>query len=108
MPQNSPSRYPEPATHPLIPSLEREGKPNPVAMTETVRIPKARLDPLLLQAEEMITVEIAASQRAKELREINNALVSWKTESEKWKGRGQGAGVRVQVAGCTSDPRPLN
>ena len=106
MPQNSPSRYPEPATHPLIPSLEREGKPNPVAMTETVRIPKARLDPLLLQAEEMITVEIAASQRAKELREINNALVSWKTESEKWKGRGQGAGVRVQVAGCTSDLRP--
>jgi two-component system chemotaxis sensor kinase CheA len=98
-------------------SLKKQEVPNPVVMVETVRIPTAKLDPLLHQAEEMISVKIAASQRAMELQEINNALASWKTESETWKARqsvkpersgvrGQGAGVRVQVAGCTSDLRP--
>jgi two-component system, chemotaxis family, sensor kinase CheA len=61
------------------------GKPSiPV---ETVRIPTAKLDPLLHQAEEMISVKIATSQRAVELQEINNALASWKTESDTWKAR---------------------
>ncbi|MGA2624836.1 MAG: response regulator [Bacteroidota bacterium] len=67
-----------------VPNLTVE---KPVVMAETVRIPTARLDPLLLQAEEMISVKIAASQRAVELQEINNALVSWKAESDTWKAR---------------------
>ena len=70
---------------------------------ETVRIPLAKLDPLLHQAEEMITVKIAASQRAKELQEINNALASWKTESVTWKERQsanpEGSGVGGQGSG---------
>jgi two-component system, chemotaxis family, sensor kinase CheA len=59
----------------------------PVVMAETVRIPTAKLDPLLLQAEEMITIKTTAKQRVKELQEINSALTIWKTESEKWKAR---------------------
>jgi two-component system chemotaxis sensor kinase CheA len=59
----------------------------PVVMAETVRIPTAKLDPLLLQAEEMITVKTDATRRVKDLQEINRALVQWKTELEKWKNR---------------------
>jgi two-component system chemotaxis sensor kinase CheA len=130
LPRNRASRYPESATHPLIPSLEREGKPsearrgelepkqsleeliplslkkqeepNPVVLVETVRIPLARLDPLLHQAEEMVTVKIAASQRAKELQEINNALASWKTESDTWKARQSVKTERSAVSGQRS------
>ena len=51
---------------------------------ETVRIPITKLDPLLLQAEEMIQVKLAGAQRAAELREIQQALVSWKMDSAKW------------------------
>ncbi len=62
-----------------------------VTMAETVKIPVTRLDPLLLQAEEMIQAKLAASQRAIELREIRQALVSLKIEAAKWKNqRGPG------------------
>ena len=124
LPRSRASRYPESATHPLIPSLttlgstrrgEREEKPSearrgeleakqsfeelnplslkkqeepkPVTMAETVRIPLAKLDPLLHQAEEMISVKIAAHERARELQEINGELASWKTEADTWKTR---------------------
>ncbi|MCJ7588653.1 MAG: response regulator [Candidatus Aminicenantes bacterium] len=59
----------------------------PSISMETVRIPLAKLDPLLLQAEEMMSAKMAAGQRVAELREINRTMVSWKTESNKWKGR---------------------
>jgi len=56
-------------------------------LVETVRIPTAKLDPLLLQAEELILANMAAGQRSVEWREFNQELVSWKTESTKWKDR---------------------
>ena len=59
----------------------------------TVRIPTARLDSLFLQAEEMVQVKMAVSQRSAELEEIKHALVSWKTESAKWKDRMPTAGI---------------
>ena len=54
---------------------------------ETVRIPVTKLDPLLLQAEEMIQAKIAGGQRVAELREIQQALVAWKTDWLKWQGQ---------------------
>ena len=69
---------------PADPHFTRE---KPAVMAETVRIPTARLDPLLLQAEEMISVKIAAGQRAAELQEINVTLEQWKTDADKWKKR---------------------
>jgi len=62
------------------------GEDNPV-MAETVRIPTAKLGPLLLQAEEMILNRIAAEQRAVELREINEVFIEWKKESALWRDR---------------------
>lgn len=59
----------------------------PLMKTDIVRIPTTKLDPLLLQAEEMIQVKIAGNQRAMELQEINSAIALWKTESDKWKSR---------------------
>jgi two-component system chemotaxis sensor kinase CheA len=119
MPRSTALRNPEFATHPSLPypasplskergpaagesepkhSLEelnplpliKQDLPKPGFLAETVRIPTAKLDPLLLQAEEMITVKTAATQRAKELQEINAEVASWKTESVG--GRGTGVG----------------
>jgi len=59
----------------------------PLMGTETVRIPAARLDPLLLQAEEMISAKMAVGRRAAELQELCGSLYLWKTESAKWKER---------------------
>jgi two-component system chemotaxis sensor kinase CheA len=71
-----------------LPSQEAQDAPRPPAgerpmLVETVRIPTAKLAPLLLEAEEMIQAKLAGSQRAAELREIQRALVSWKTERAK-------------------------
>jgi two-component system chemotaxis sensor kinase CheA len=54
---------------------------------EVVRIPISKLDPLLLQAEEMIQTKIAADQRIKELKEINVGIAGWKTDLSDWRGR---------------------
>ncbi len=68
---------------------------NPVATrasdngaTETVRIPIAKLDALLRQAEEMIQAKLASAQRGAELRDIQQQLLAWKTETAKWKALG--------------------
>lgn len=58
-----------------------------VVMAETVRIPTSKLDPLLLQAEEMISFKIASGRRMAELREISRNLALWKTELDKYKNR---------------------
>ena len=52
--------------------------------TETVRIPTAKLDPLFLQAEQMIQSKIATTQRTSELKNIIDFIDSWKTELRKW------------------------
>jgi len=79
------TRPPEKTAPPhLPPHLPVKKPPLP---SETVRIPTAKLDPLLLQAEEMILAKTAAGQRAAELREINRMLAAWKTEPDKWKDR---------------------
>ncbi len=54
-----------------------ETKPLPA---ETVRISKAKLDSVLLQAEEMISVKLASGQRAAELRELCASFALWKKE----------------------------
>ncbi|HEY2922969.1 MAG TPA: Hpt domain-containing protein, partial [Candidatus Binatia bacterium] len=54
------------------------------APTETVRITTAKLDAVLLQAEELLSVKLATSQHAAELKEINSALSRWKKEWAKF------------------------
>ncbi len=52
-------------------------------LSETLRVPAAKLDALLRQAEELIPAKATAAQRATELREISQALVSWEMEWRK-------------------------
>ncbi len=49
-----------------------------LAVAEMVRIPTAKLAPLLLQAEELIAAKLTANQHAADLREINIALAGWR------------------------------
>lgn len=50
------------------------------AHIETVRIQTAKLDPLFLQAEEMVQTKNAAIQRTTELKQITDYIAVWKTE----------------------------
>ena len=68
----------------------------PVA-SETVRIPRARLDSLLLQAEEMISFKLAGGQRLAELRDLKKEVDSWQKERQR-EGIRRDAG-RDKVAG---------
>jgi two-component system chemotaxis sensor kinase CheA len=53
------------------------------AAAETVRISATRLDALLLQTEEMISIKLATGQRAAELRELRKTFDLWKKERQK-------------------------
>ena len=50
---------------------------------ETVRVTTAKLDSLLLQAEEMLTVRQAAGERTVELRAVLGSLTEWRKEWNK-------------------------
>jgi two-component system chemotaxis sensor kinase CheA len=52
-------------------------------LSETLRVPAARLEALLRQAEELIPTKATAAQRITELHEINQAVVSWEKEWRK-------------------------
>jgi len=53
---------------------------------ETVRIPTAKLDSLLLQAEELLSAKLAASQRVAELHGISTTLAAWRKEVDSPRG----------------------
>ena len=63
------------------PSLAQEKS----LLAETVRIPTARLDALLLQAEELIAAKLAALQRTTEIQALNAELATWKKEWTKFR-----------------------
>ncbi|MFA6108989.1 MAG: response regulator [Candidatus Latescibacterota bacterium] len=50
------------------------------ALAETVRIPAARLDALLLQVEELIAAKLSARQRVLELGDAKTACAAWRKE----------------------------
>lgn len=71
-----PDSPPEPA--------ERTPAASAIPVTaETVRISTAKLDALLLQTEEMISVKLATGQRAAELRELKKSFDLWKKERQR-------------------------
>jgi len=49
-------------------------------LADTVRVPVAKLTPVLLQAEELLLTKLSASQRILELTELNSALAAWERE----------------------------
>lgn len=64
----------KPSAMPAPPSRER------VAGTETIRIATEKLDALLLQAEEMLSIKIAAMQRVDDVRALWNQFNQWNRE----------------------------
>ena len=60
---------------------------------ETVRIQTSKLDPLFMQAEQMIQSKIASVQRTVELKSICDFVGAWKTELRKLEARRSGEEV---------------
>lgn len=54
--------------------------PEKLQVTETVRVPMAKMDKLLLQAEELVGVKLATKQHFAALREVGDMVESWRTE----------------------------
>ncbi|MBV9128563.1 MAG: Hpt domain-containing protein, partial [Verrucomicrobia bacterium] len=77
---------PTPAPEPPRPTATiRESPPAERApvVADTVRIPTAKMDALLRQAEEMLAVKLTARQHAAELREMSDLLEAWRNERAK-------------------------
>lgn len=65
------------------------------ALAQTVRMSTAKLDKLLLEAEEMLAVKLTTAQRAADLRNLQGVFERWKKE---W------AGIQPQVRGLRNVP----
>ena len=79
----------------VVPPARKESAPADAAdekpaQWETVRIQTAKLDPLFLQAEQMIQSKIAAVQRTVELKNIGRFVGAWKSELRKLEARRPG------------------
>ncbi|MGD0581690.1 MAG: response regulator [Bacteroidales bacterium] len=75
---------------------------------ETVRIRISKLDPLLLQAEELIQSKIVVDQRINELRELCSELNEWKIETQKWRSRRAIATISNWNEWCDASEIQLN
>ncbi len=70
--------------------LSMQDKP---ILPEGVRIPISKLDPLLLQAEELLQTKVSINQLIRELDQILEEVAKWKYESVKWSGRRTSASI---------------
>ena len=94
-PQSLPDTSPEPKSTPEFPPVSATNgapaEPQPAprttaeksALPETVRIATARLDALLLQAEELLTAKLTTGQRAADLRELETVVALGKKEEQR-------------------------
>lgn len=71
-----------PASH-AVAMTDMRPPPQPGTLSETVRVPTAKLGLVMRQAEELLSPKLAAQQRIGELREIGATLVAWKKERSK-------------------------
>ena len=81
-PENQDAVMPESEIHDAIPSEPRFADKKP-ALPETVRISTAKLDALLLQAEEMISLKLTAAQHADDIQDAKAILGQWRKEWRK-------------------------
>ncbi len=81
----------EPYQEPIEPQTETIAKQAPAeiiaAGSGRVRVSTNRLESLLLQAEELIQVKLAAEQRNNDLKQIHHAISVLMDESKKWTDR---------------------
>ena len=64
-------------------SAPRLPEKDALPLPETVRISTAKLNSILVQAEEMLSAKLALGQRVAELRETSALLASWEREQAK-------------------------
>jgi len=62
---------------------------------EMVRIAVSKLDPLLMQAEELTQSKKVLDERAEELQELCEDVTDWKNETQKWRSRKVVASVLI-------------
>jgi two-component system chemotaxis sensor kinase CheA len=68
---------PAPAAAPPAP------EPEHAVVAESVRVPLSKMDSLLLQAEEMLSVKLTAGQHTSDLRDLGTTLGVWRKEWQK-------------------------
>jgi two-component system chemotaxis sensor kinase CheA len=76
--------------------VERSRPAEAPMLPETIRLPTARLDRLLLEAEEMVALKLTAAHRTDDVREIQATLAQWQKEWARISAAGRV--VRQQVA----------
>jgi two-component system, chemotaxis family, sensor kinase CheA len=69
-----------PAPEPVQPAGNPGTAETSTGATDTVRVSTAKLESLMLQAEEFISVKLSTGQRSSALRDINSRLDTWKRE----------------------------
>lgn len=72
--------------------LSSDPQPQIPTLGDTVRIPRAKLDRVLLQAEEFLSAKLTASQRAGDLRQITALVADWQKAWAKFRRSGFGMG----------------
>lgn len=101
-PSSPPPPPPPPAeSAPAAPAADAAGAAEPARMqiTETVRIPMAKMDALLLQAEELVGVKLATNQHAAALRDLGGMLEEWRAEWAKVRELNMRHSATVQATG---------
>jgi two-component system chemotaxis sensor kinase CheA len=74
---------PAPDTRPPAPDTEtspRDIEPPPPTIADAVRVSTAKLNPILLQVEELLSAKLASGQRIAELKELDSTLTTWEKE----------------------------
>lgn len=74
--------------------------PGRLASSETIRVEVTKLDSILLQAEELISIKLAGEQRISELEDILTLFGPWKKEWER-------AGAKSWVLGRAQDKQTI-
>lgn len=95
VPPPSAAVTPEAGEQPDVPEAVKVAEKR--ALTETVRIPAAQLDALLLQAEELISAKQAAGQRSADLRDEVSQFALWHKEWAKVQSEVRSSGSRRQM-----------
>jgi two-component system, chemotaxis family, sensor kinase CheA len=78
-----PPKTPVVPSRPLTSAPTREAAPTPSAPAGLVRVASARLDALLMRAEEMVTAKLTGDHRVAALRALGERGVVWKKEMDR-------------------------
>lgn len=82
---------------PAMPAAPASAEVEKTQTTETIRVSMAKMDSLLLHAEEMISVKLTAGQHAAELRELGDSFAMWHTRWAKVRDANRQSGTQTNA-----------